>query len=256
MTFNYKNTKINYTSKGIGNPIVFLHGFLESSKIWEPFIPALAEKRQVVTLDLPGHGLSHVIDEIHTMELMANVVYELLQHLEISIATFVGHSMGGYVTLAFCELHPEMIQTLVLMNSTPEEDSEERKQNRERAIEIVERNKNTYISMAISNLLSPENNEMFSQEVEKLKADAKTFPKEGITAALKGMKLRTNQINTLKDFNRKKYIILGENDPVMEYKSVKNLAFQCNCELISNKNGHLSYLENSSDIQNFLHFIE
>src|SRR5690606_4982303 len=127
--------------KGTGNPLVLLHGFLESSKIWEPFIPGLSVKRQVICIDLPGHGRSGLLGEVHSMELMADVVKAVLDHLEINSATLLGHSMGGYVSLAFCEKFPNSAAGVVLMNSTPQEDSAEKKLNRDRSVSVVKRNK-------------------------------------------------------------------------------------------------------------------
>lgn len=256
MKLNYKNTEIFYSTKGIGNPIVFLHGFLESSEIWKPFVAELSKNRQVIIIDLPGHGQSGVIEEVHTMELMANTVYEVLQYLDITKASFIGHSMGGYVSLSFCEKHPEMINSLVLMNSTPEEDSEEKKENRERAVDLVRRNKPAYIKMAISNLLTPENNKKFKNETEKLKAEAMQFPEKGITAALQGMKIRTDKIEALKNFSGRKIIIAGKNDPVLEYNSLKNISLTCKTELKTLPDGHLSYLENFQEVSQTMYFID
>ncbi|MFO7719364.1 MAG: alpha/beta fold hydrolase, partial [Gillisia sp.] len=106
MILNYENTPIFYSTKGTGNPLVFLHGFLESTKIWEPFIEKLSAKRQVICIDLPGHGKSGNISDIHTMELMADAVHAVLKHLRIEQVSLVGHSMGGYVSLAFLEKFP------------------------------------------------------------------------------------------------------------------------------------------------------
>lgn len=256
MKLNYKNTEIFYSAKGIGNPIVFLHGFLESSKIWNPFAAELSGKRQVICIDLPGHGQSGVIEEVHTMELMADTVYEVLVHLGITKASFVGHSMGGYVCLSFCEKHPEIINSLVLMNSTPEEDSEEKKENRERAVGLVGRNKPAYVKMAISNLLTPENNEKFKNELEELKAEAMKFSEEGISAALKGMKIRTTKIKALKNHSGQKIMIAGKKDPVLNYNSLKNISLQCNVQFKSLPDGHLSYLENSGKVCQMMHFID
>lgn len=256
MTLEYRNTQIYFTAKGTGNPIVFLHGFLESSKIWEPFIPELSEKRQVICIDLPGHGRSGVIEDTHSMELMAEAVYKVLQHLEIESPTIVGHSMGGYVALAFCERFLNFARCLILLNSTPAEDSEERKNHRERAILVVRKNKRAFVSMAISNLLSPENSEKFNKEITQLKSEAQKFPTKGILAAIKGMKIRTNRTEVLKNFPGRKFMVLGKNDPVLNYESAKNIGYDCNCEILENENGHLSYIENFPQIKKLVHFIE
>ncbi len=256
MKLNYKSTELFYTTKGTGNPLVLLHGFLESTKIWEPFIDKLSAKRQVICIDLPGHGKSGNISDIHTMELMADAVHAVLKHLKIKQASLVGHSMGGYVSLAFLEKCPEMTKSLVLMNSTPEEDSEEKKINRERSIPIVRKNKNAYINMAITNLLPPGNSIKFQTELEELKNQAFKMSKEGIIAALKGMKIRTNKNLLLKNFRNPKYLILGTKDPVLNTETTQKTGNYCQCQLILTEGGHLSYIENYTDIDEFLHFID
>ena len=219
MMIPFKNTELYYKSKGTGNPIVFLHGFLESSKIWNPFVPELSLKRQVITVDLPGHGRSGVVGAVHPMEVMAEAVHHVLKHLEVEQAAIVGHSMGGYVALAFCEKFPEMVKSITLMNSTPAEDTEERKNNRERAIELVKKSKKTYISLAISNLLPRDNDLKFARELTALKEEAQTFSEKGIIAALKGMKIRTDKKSVLQNFPGEKYMILGLKDTVLEFES-------------------------------------
>ena len=252
----YKNTPLFYSSKGNGNPLVLLHGFLESSSIWDPFIDELSEKRQVITIDLPGHGRSGNIAETHSMELMADAVHEVLQQLQIKHVTLIGHSMGGYVSLAFCQKFPIMTKGLVLLNSTPEADSEERRKSRDRSIKIVRKSKNAYISMAISNLLSEKNRELFPKELEKLKKDALGFSKEGIIGALKGMKIRTSKVSTLTHFKGSKYIIAGINDPVLIFSDVESVANRTNSIFIPLSGGHLSFIENKSELKKFMHFID
>jgi len=256
MTLKFQNTSIYYSTKGTGNPLVLLHGFLESSKIWEPFIPGLAVKRQVVCIDLPGHGRSGLISEVHSMELMANVVKAVLDHLEINSATILGHSMGGYVALAFLEKFPQSTSGIILMNSTPVEDTAEKKINRDRSVEVVNRNKKAYIDAAISGLVTPENDIKFKAEIGKIKDGANTFPTNGITAALLGMKIRTNKSEVLKNFNKLKIMVSGKKDPIMPYNEAILIAKECDCKLFSMPDGHLSYLENSAKIDKFVHFID
>lgn len=256
MELTFRDSPVHYSSKGEGKPIVLLHGFLESSMIWAPYLYELSQKRRVITIDLPGHGKTGTMAEINTMELMAEVVKAALEKLGISSATFVGHSMGGYVTLAFAEKYPESINELVLMNSTPEADSEEKAGNRDRAVKLVKKNKETYISMAISNLLPEENKTIYKNELEELKAEAFKFPTEGITASLKGMKIRTDRKHLLKTFNNRKYLIAGIKDPVIYWKIAKKLATTCNCQLILTDSGHLGFLEDFTEIRKMLYFID
>ncbi|WP_369407157.1 alpha/beta fold hydrolase [Seonamhaeicola sediminis] len=127
MILEYKGITIFYTDHGKGSAIVLLHGFLENSNIWKPFIPQLSKKNRVVCIDLLGHGQTECLGYIHSMELMAEVVETVLKHLKIRRSIFVGHSMGGYVALAFAEKNPDNVKGLCLMNSTARSDTQEKK---------------------------------------------------------------------------------------------------------------------------------
>lgn len=243
MKIDFQNKKVHYTSDGAGETVVLLHGFLESKEIWTEFIPEFKKYGRVITIDLPGHGESEVIDEVHSMVLMADAVYAVLQEENVQQANFIGHSMGGYVALAYLEKHPLMVSDLMLLNSTPQEDSKEKRTNRERAIEVVKKNKRAYVSMAISNLLTPENDRKYVKEVNTIKERAYKFPAEGIIAALKGMKIRTNKEALLRKFDGTKVIVTGQNDPLIELKTIKSIASKCNCRFFTLPGGHLSYLE-------------
>lgn len=236
--------------------MVLLHGFLETSKIWEPFIKELSNKRQVVCVDLPGHGQTGNFGEIHSMELMAEVVNAVLEHLNVSKATFLGHSMGGYVCLAFAEKYPDKISGLVLLNSTPEADSEERKIMRDKAIQVVFKNKAAYIKTAFSNLVAPGNEIKFKKEIDELKQEAFNQSKEGIIAALMGMKIRTTRIDLLKQLTSYKFMVLGLQDPVLTLNIAKSIAALSKCPVILLEGGHLSYIESNSSVRQIVHFID
>ncbi|MBK5214676.1 MAG: alpha/beta hydrolase [Flavobacteriaceae bacterium] len=255
MTYHHKNNPINYETFGNGPAIVLLHGFLESSTMWKPLLPLLSKNNTVIKIDFPGHGKSGVIAEIHSMELMAEVVDELLQHLRISSATFIGHSMGGYVVLAYAEIFPNKIEKLILLNSTSAADSEERKENRDRALKVIDQNPNAYISMAIGNLFAESSREKFAAEIEILKEEAYLFPVEGIKAAIKGMRDRKDRTEVLKNFNKGKYIILAEEDPILPILEAKKLAEQCGCSVKIIEGGHMSLTENCDSVTKYLLFI-
>lgn len=256
MITEHQGIPVYYNSIGQGKPIVLLHGFLESSKIWHPFLEELAAKRQVVCVDLPGHGNTGIFGEVHSMELMAQVVNSVLEELNIARATIVGHSMGGYVSLAFAELYPEKISGLVLMNSVPVADTEEKRINRDKSAKLVGMNKSAYIKMAIENLVAPGNEIIFQEELENLIREAQNFPPEGIIANLKGMKIRTERITVLKQLKTYKIMISGKEDPIMPLKTMESVAILCDCPIISINGGHLSYIENVSDIRDFMHLVD
>jgi len=168
----YKNISINFSDEGKGKVIVLLHGFLENSNMWQYLQPELAKEFRVICIDLLGHGKTDSIGYIHTMEDMADAVYDVLQNLNIENVVLIGHSMGGYVSLAFADLYPDMVKGLVLMNSTSYADSDERKANRDRAIKAVKQNYIAAISMSIANLFSEENREKLTDEIAWARKEA------------------------------------------------------------------------------------
>ncbi|MGO3183951.1 MAG: alpha/beta fold hydrolase [Aequorivita sp.] len=255
MTLHYKNTPIHFETFGKGPAIILLHGFLESSIMWKPLLPQLSKHNFVITLNFPGHGESGVISEIHSMELMAEVVDQILKHLEISSAIFVGHSMGGYVTMAYAELFPEKIEKLILLNSTPAADSEEKKENRNRALKVIDQNASAFISMAITNLFAATSHKKFSAEIETLKKQANSFPLEGIKAAVKGMRDRKDRTEVLKNFEKEKYSILSEKDPLLIIDETKELAERCDSQVITIAGGHHSTYENLNGVLENLELI-
>lgn len=255
MIYHYKNIPIYYETFGKGSVIILLHGFLESSTMWKPLIPELSKNNFVITIDFPGHGKSGVISEIHSMELMAEVVNEIMEHLQISIATFIGHSMGGYVALACAEIFPEKVEKLILLNSTPVADTEERKVNRDRALKVIDQNAKVYIAMAIGNLFAETSREKFAVEIEALTAEAYSFPVEGIKSAIKGMRDRKDRTEVLKQFKKEKFMVLAEEDPILPVLETKMIAEHCNVTLKIIKGGHMSIVENLDSVKKYLHFV-
>ncbi|MEX2350587.1 MAG: alpha/beta hydrolase [Flavobacteriaceae bacterium] len=256
MILNFKESKIFYTRNGTGKAVILLHGFLENSSMWDAFLDTLVQQQTTLAIDLPGHGKSASIGYVHTMEMMAEVVNEVLSKENIVSATFIGHSMGGYVALAFAEKYPEIIEKLVLLNSTSKQDSLERKNNRDRAIELVKQNKKGFLSMAITNLFAEKNRNRFKIEITQLKKEALAMPVQGIIATLEGMKIRKDRTLILAEFSKPKYIISGIHDPIMPFEEQKKLAKKCGCVFISLDGGHMSTIENKSEMLNFVHFIE
>ena len=244
----YKNTKISYSDTGKGTAIVLLHGFLENKTMWQDFIPELSLKNRIITIDLLGHGETECLGYVHSMEDNADVVHEVLSNLRIRKAILVGHSMGGYVALAFAELFPESIKGLVLLNSTSRADSDERKANRDRAIVAVKQNYASFIRMSIANLFSEDNREKLIDEIEKVKTEALKTPLQGIVASLEGMKIRKDREVLLHLTPYPKLLILGEKDPVLNPVETKEQIENTTVELVTFPDGHMSTIENKKEL--------
>jgi len=256
MIHQYHHTPIFYSISGSGPALVLLHGFLESSTMWTYFVPELSKNYTVISIDLPGHGKTGVVDRIHSMELMADVVFDILKERQITVASFIGHSMGGYVALAFAELFPEVIDSLILLNSTTQKDSDDRKFQRDRAINFMEQQKDTIVSLAIANLFTEEARSLYASEIEKLKMEALQFSSQGLVATIKGMRDRKDRTHVLKQFNKKKRIICGSADPIVPLSNSQRISESTSTEIIILNGSHMSWIENRDELVKIMHFVE
>jgi pimeloyl-ACP methyl ester carboxylesterase len=208
----FQKKKIFYNDEGKGKVIVLLHGFMESSKIWKEFSAVLSKAFRVITIDLPGHGKSENLSEVNEMGAMADVVFRVLKNLRVTKCVMVGHSMGGYVTLAFAEQYPQLLKGFGLVHSHPFEDTPENRENRDRTIEVVKNDKLPFMTQFFPSLFSPETRDKFQKDIDKLMNRAKKMPKEGVIGALGGMKVRTDKTEVLKNARVPVLFVIGMKD--------------------------------------------
>lgn len=249
-SFTYKNTAIRYRTSGKGAAVVLLHGFLEDLTMWDDFITVLSERNRIITIDLFGHGKSGNLGYIHSMEAQAEMVKAVLKHLKVRKYIFIGHSMGGYVSLAFSELFPDTIKGLCLMNSTAIADTKEKKMNRARAIAAVKQNHKIFIRMSIPNLFSEQNRAIYKIEMDNLINDALKLSIQGIVASLEGMKIRKDRITLFKKASFNKMLIIGKKDPVLDAESLRNQTKNTNIKMVEFPDGHMSHIENKNELIN------
>jgi pimeloyl-ACP methyl ester carboxylesterase len=245
----YKNTKISFTEDGKGTAVVLLHGFLENKTMWDKYVSALSKNHRVITIDLLGHGETECLGYVHTMEDQADMIFAVLISLRIRKIVLVGHSMGGYVALAFAELYPDNVKGLFLLNSTSRADSDERKINRDRAIKAVKQNHTNFVRISISNLFSEDNREVFAKEIEKVKLQALKTPLQGIVASLEGMKIRKDREVLLHFAPYPIQLVLGEKDGVLIYDDTRDQIEGTKVELTTFPDGHMSHIENEKELK-------
>ncbi len=244
---------LHYELIGKGTPVVLLHGYLENMKMWAQIKDELSKTHQIALLDLPGHGKSKNLAEVHTMELMAEAVHQTLMELGIENPVFVGHSMGGYVTLAYAELFPAQIQSFILLNSSTLPDSPEKKEQRLKAVETAEKNLDTLIKMSIPTLFSEKNLENLKPEIEFTKGLARETSLQGVTAALKGMRLRPDRSYLLEEFKEPIGILMGKNDKAVNPDELKKRIPQKeNISVLELETGHMAHLEAPEETLRFI----
>jgi pimeloyl-ACP methyl ester carboxylesterase len=256
-TILFNDKKIFYSSKGQGKTIVLLHGFTESQKIWNRFVKALSKEFRVITIDLPGHGKSECVADVHTMELQADVVHAVLKKADVVKSVMIGHSMGGYITLAYARKYPKNLKGICIFHSHCFADSSEEKGNRDRTIELVRNDKYGFILKFIPGLFPDEVRENYSKEISILVKEAGKMTKEGIIAALEGMKIRVDQSRFLDSTKLPVLFILGLKDTKAPLPRLwEMISLPAHAEsLILKETGHMGYIESpEKTLQTIRHF--
>ncbi len=246
------STAVHYTDNERPGPVlVLLHGYLESLEVWDEFAGQLGRAGyRVVTLDLPGHGISEVLGETHAMTLLAEVTARLLDKLGIPKATLVGHSMGGYVALAFAKEFPEKLHSLVLFHSSPDPDTEEKKADRRREIEIVKAGRKEMLSrMLPGTRFAPENRKRLADEIDALALQVMLTEDEGIVALLNGMMERQDMNAMLLDLRVPQLFIFGRYDEVIPPEKGESIAARNPQAQVAwlEHSGHMGFLEEPAE---------
>lgn len=247
--FEFKGGKIHYSDRGSGDTIVLLHGYLESSEVWNGFEEDLTTKFRVISIDLPGHGHSDIYGETHTMEFMATVVKGLLDSINIDKVFLTGHSLGGYVTLAFLELFPDSLSGYCLFHSQPFADPPAAIEKRRREIDIVKKGKkNLMYPDNVMRMFASSNLEEFSEALQRSNYIASQIPGEGIIAVLNGMMARPARVSVMEEGRVPCLWILGSMDNYIPYDIIQSeVRLPGNGKvLVLRESGHLGFIEEES----------
>ena len=242
----FKGKKIHYTIQGEGEPLFLIHGYLEALEIWDEFAEALAKDHMVIRMDLPGHGKSEVVEDTHSMELLAEAANAVLEANQISSCSMIGHSMGGYVTLAFADMYPEKINRFSLFHSHPFADSDQVKQNRQNAIEKIKQGKKEEICRShVPKTFADDNLQAFASQVERTENIALQAPEEGIIANLKGMMQRPDRTQLVKNTGKPFLLMAGKKDNFIDYYNViPKIELPEKGELVTlEHSGHMGFIE-------------
>lgn len=225
--FSYQNSNIFYRIAGTGKPVVLLHGFGEDGDIWANQVEFLStvsggkDHYQLIIPDLPGSGKSELITDM-SIEGMAECIKELL-NIEVFKASpvggglvgVIGHSMGGYIALAFAEKHGALLNSFGLVHSSAYADAEEKKEARRKSIEFIKANgAYEFLKTAIPGLFyQPENN----KACEDLVKASKNFTAEALIAYYTAMINRPDRTEVLKTFTQPILFIMGQYDKAVPF---------------------------------------
>jgi len=196
--------------------LVFLHGFCESKEVWEYFTPPLLTDYRVILLDLPGFGDNTQLRSDYNMESIAAYVREVLADFNIRKCVLIGHSMGGYAALAFAEKYASMLLGVCLFNSSALPDSEEKKQNRNRTIEFIQKHGvEKFMDTFVAPLFHESNRENNQDAIQLLAQIGKQGSTEGIIGTVAGMRDRPDRTAVLENIPCPVLFIAGKQDPAV-----------------------------------------
>lgn len=240
-------TKIIFSESGQGFPVIFLHGLGETKELWQAFQQKLSTKYRVIVPDLPGFGKSPLFRKEFTLDDLAGELLEWLESMGIRECVMIGHSLGGYVALACGKKDPGILKGLGLFHSSVFDDSPEKKANRDKVIEFINRNGvKPYMENFIPDLFYSENQPRLMEIIRRQVEIGKTVPEETMTAYLAAMKNRSDSINFIKNFDKPVLMIVGRNDTSVPYEKSMEQASML-------KHPHLHLLEETGHMGMFEH---
>ncbi len=249
MTRKFKTAgglQLAYSMEGEGHPVVLLHGYLESSEIWRPLFEELAGRYRVIAPDLPGHGMSELPPGVPSLEKMGEALFSLFGELGVEHYCLLGHSMGGYLALAMAAQHPEQLRAFCLFHSTPYADNDEKKLNRDRAVELIRAGKKQQLVNNHSpNTFAPFNEGPMAAKIDALKQMALKTTDQGIVYALEAMKSRPDRLEVLRGLEVPVLVIQGLHDRFIAEELSRKIAGQVPgaTHVFLEHSGHMGFLE-------------
>lgn len=238
---------LNVSSSGDGEAVLLLHGFLENHNMWSALSDELPDM-YCIAPDLPGHGESDHDPEVRGIDDYAQVLVELLEVLEVDRVHVLGHSMGGYIACALLRKVPEKVASICLVHSTARPDSEEKKQQRLRAIEVAGSDARRYVAGMIPGLFPSHRQGDLEDEIQALVREAQSMEAQAIQAALHAMKDRPDSRPLLLEREIPCVFVLGDCDPLLPIEEGKKEAREVRAERLEilKDTGHMGQLESSN----------
>ena len=231
-------------------PLLLLHGYLETMYVWDELVTLLDSRYRVISIDLPGHGLTGSYD-INSMEKVSALLVEILNKCEVDSAIVAGHSLGGYYALNMSRLYPDRVRKVVLLNSNPYADLPERHQDRLREIEIVKADRLVHLAMSsIPKMYNPDNLRRLDDKVQETIEICETHDPEGIVSTIKALMAREDVTEYTKTLKENLYMVFGDKDKFMPLEKAQELIAlmpESNSFIIKDT-GHNSFIEKPEEV--------
>ncbi|WP_185882845.1 alpha/beta fold hydrolase [Blattabacterium cuenoti] len=242
------NREKNFIIKKEEDPvIIFLHGFMGSSKIWNDVFRIFSDQYKILSIDLPGHGKSKPIsskEQVYSMEYIANMVKQVIEKENIKKIILIGHSMGGYISLALAEKNPNIFLGLCLLHSTSKPDTYEKKKKRKQSIQLAKKNYPFFISKSVNTWFNPDKIFSLQKEISFTKKIALSTDQNSVISFIEGMIIRKNRDFLLKTTKFPKLLIYGKYDLIIEKDSInEEIKMGYKTYLNEIPSGHMGHIE-------------
>ena len=248
VTCNGIPVHVSETGKG-DKAIILLHGYLETLYIWEEFRSLLPDSSRIVSIDLPGLGLTGSDPFINSMQFDAKVLLDLLDKLGIMRPYIVGHSMGGYVAQRFLRDYPGRIAGMVNINSAPYADDPSRLSNRQKEIDFILNGKLVQLAqVAVPNMYCRSNLRKFDEKITETVEICEMHDPQGVAAVLRGLVAREDNVELLKSPSVPVMFVYGDSDvyyPLEEIERIKADLPGCKHVVVPGT-GHNTFIEDPS----------
>lgn len=250
----YQNKKIHYRIIGNGDPVILIHGFGEEGDIWNSQVEYLKNKFKLIIPDLPGSGLSEMIGDMGIDE-MAEVIHAIIHEENIDSCSVIGHSMGGYISLALLEKYWNHISGLGLFHSTAFADTDEKKLTRKKAIAFIEQNgAYEFLKTAIPNLFAEASQKKFKPSINKLIEQGNNFSPDALVSYYNAMIERPDRSHLLQKTTIPVLFIMGKYDkavPLEDGLKQCHLPEKSYIHILQNS-GHMGMIEEKDLANEFL----
>lgn len=215
----FRNSEIHYSVQGNGPALMLVHGFGEDGSIWEQQAELLKKTHLLIIPDLPGSGQSELLTAENTgLEDYAEVLKAILDNEKLPQCIMIGHSMGGYTSLAFAEKYPGLLQAFGLFHSSALPDDTEKVSARKKSIEFIQENgAAAFLKTAIPGLFYNQSNS--AADINELLEKGRSFSKEALVQYYQAMFNRPNRTAVLRNAQKPVLFILGEHDKAVPFEA-------------------------------------
>ncbi|SKC75570.1 alpha/beta fold hydrolase [Ohtaekwangia koreensis] len=244
-------SKIFFNVQGTGQPVILIHGFPMNSAVWNEFAATISENFKVYTPDLPGFGKSESLSSPFSIDDVATQLLLWIEEQKIQNPVVIGHSLGGYVTLAMAAKNLNLFAGIGLFHSTAYSDSTEKKESRTKTIDFVKKNgalafTSNFIQQLFANPEHP--------AIARIREIAIQSSEDTVTGYTQAMRDRPARVEVLQQFDKPVLLIAGKKDQSIPAASVEEQAALCKKPVLHvlNDVAHMGMFEKFTETVNLV----